>query len=107
MCSAFRLGNPGVRLPGLGTGFASYIVREMKITSFLDLLVLKVDNLFMQFHLNVMTCHLCTSLPPDSCSGAENHNGFFWISIRQIYTYHRVNLFNCAEDLSVQLVFSI
>ena len=61
----------------------------------------------MQFHLNVMTCHLCTSLPPDSCSGAENHKGFFWISIRQIYTYHRVNLFNCAEDLSVQLVFSI
>ena len=43
MCSAFRLGNPGVGLPGLDTGFASYIVREMKITSFLDLLVLKVD----------------------------------------------------------------
>ena len=61
----------------------------------------------MQFHLNVMTCHLCTSLPPDSGSGAENHKGSFWISIRQIYTYHRVNLFKCAEDLSVQLVFSI
>ena len=37
------LGNPGVGLPGLGTGFASYIVREIKITNFLDLLVLKVD----------------------------------------------------------------
>ena len=33
------------------------------------------------------------------------HRGSFWIGIRQIYTYHRVNLFNCAEDLSVQLVF--
>ena len=47
MCSAFRLGNPGVGLPGLGTGFASYIVKEMKITSFLDLLVLKVDIIFL------------------------------------------------------------
>ena len=35
--------DPGVGLPGLDTGFASYKVREMKITSFLDLLVLKVD----------------------------------------------------------------
>ena len=66
-----------------------------------------VCNLVMQFHLNVMTCLLCTSLPLDSCSGAENHKGSFWISIRQIYTYHRVNLFNCAKDLSVQLLFSI
>ena len=60
----------------------------------------------MQFRLNGMTCLLCTSLPPDSCSGAENHKGSFWISIRHVYTYHRVNYFDYAEDLSVQLEFS-
>ena len=42
-------------------------------------------NLVMQFHLNDMGCLLCTSVPPNSCSGADNHKGFFWISIKQMH----------------------
>ena len=84
VCSAFRLGNPGVWLPRWGTGLASYIVREMEITSFLDPPSLEGwHKLVMQFYLNVMVCLLCTNESLNSCSGAENHKVFFWISIRQ------------------------
>ena len=38
----------------------------------------------MQFHLKVMAGLLCTSVPLNSSSDVKN--GFFWISIRQIYS---------------------
>ena len=41
-------------------------------------------SLDMQFHLKVMACLPFTNIPPNSCSDAKN--GFFWISIRQIYS---------------------
>ena len=60
----------------------------------------------MQFHLNDMVCLLCTSVPPNSCSGADNHKGFFWISIKQMHLSKGEPLWLC-QRLSVQLVFSI
>ena len=50
--------------------------------SFLDLEGQHNDD--MQFHLNVMACLPCTSVPLNSCKDAKNHNRFLWISIRQI-----------------------
>ena len=61
----------------------------------------------MQFHLNIMACLLCTSVQPNSCSGAKNHNSFFfWINIRQMHLSLCEPIWLCIS-LSVQLVFSI